>query len=122
MFLYEAGTKNLKYTFMHTMNYQGNPDTITIMDHKIKYDMVVNTLPRVEVKGITIQRGMHNHIPADCPQGKLQVRINGPTKQQTVKMRVMQAGKTETLNVQELGIDQRYLVGKYDVEILTLPR
>lgn len=122
VFLYEAGTKKLKYTFMHTMNVHGNPDTITIMDHKLKYDLVVNTLPRVEKKGISLKRGIHNHIPADCPQGILQVRIQGPTKQQTVKVRVMQDGKTETLNVQELNDDQRYLVGKYDLEILTLPR
>ncbi len=122
LFLYEAGTKNLKYTFMHTMNYQGNPDTITIMDHTLKYDLVVNTLPRVEKKGIIIRRGTHNHIPADCPQGMLQVRILGPTKQQTVKMRVMQKGSGKTLNVQELDVDQKYIVGEYDVEVLTLPR
>ena len=122
LFLYEAGTKNLKYTFTHTMNYQGNPDTITVIDPKLKYDLVVNTLPKVEKKGITIKRGMHNHIPVDCPQGMLQVRIQGPSKQQVVKVRVTQKGSPVTLNVQEIGIDQRYLVGEYDIEILTLPR
>ena len=54
MFLYEAGTKNLLYTFVHTINRYGNPDTL-IIDPKYKYDLVVNTLPKIEKKNITIQ-------------------------------------------------------------------
>lgn len=122
VFLYEAGTKNLKYTFMHTLNFKDNPDTISIIDPTMKYDMVVNTLPRVETKNITIRRNAHNIIPADCPQGKLVTRIKGPTKTSNVKIRVSQAGKSITLNVQDLDQVQNYIVGKYDLEILTLPR
>lgn len=122
VFLYEAGTKNLKYTFMHTLNFKGNPDTITIIDPEMKYDMVVNTLPKVEKKNITILKNQHNIIPADCPQGVLITRIKGPTKKQDVKVRVSQNGQSVTLNVQDAGQIQHYLVGKYDLEILTLPR
>jgi nucleoside-diphosphate-sugar epimerase len=43
MFLYEAGTKNLKYTFVHTINRYGNPDTLVISPD-FKYDLVVNTM------------------------------------------------------------------------------
>jgi len=122
VFLYEAGTKNLKYTFMHTMNAYNNPDTITIIDPNIKYDVIVNTIPQVEVKNISIQKGTHNYIKAYCPQGKLIVRIKGPTKKTGVKVIVRQNGKAITLNVQEMQEIQRYIVGNYDVEILTLPR
>lgn len=122
VFLYEAGTKNLKYTFMHTLNIKGNPDTIVVIDPTMKYDMVVNTLPRVEVKGITIYKGMHNTIIADCPQGMLSIRIKGPTKTENVWIRVTQNGVTTTLNVQTISDIQNYIVGIYDLEILTLPR
>ncbi|MBK9192191.1 MAG: VWA domain-containing protein [Crocinitomicaceae bacterium] len=122
VFLYEAGTKNLKYTFMHTLNVKNNPDTIVVIDPKLKYDVVVNTLPKVEVKGISIIKGTHNIIPADCPQGKLQVRIKGPTKTENVNVRVMQNGQSVTLNVQSVNDLQNYIVGTYDLEILTLPR
>lgn len=122
VFLYEAGTKNLKYTFMHTLNIKGNPDTIVIIDPAMKYDMLVNTLPRVEVKGITIYKGTHNTIKADCPQGMLSVRIKGPTKTESVSVRVMQNGQPVTLNVQSISEIQNYIVGTYDLEILTLPR
>lgn len=122
VFLYEAGTQNLKYTFMHTLNYRGNPDTITIIDPTMRYDMVVNTLPQVVKKDITIKQFQHNTIPVDCPQGMLVARIKGPTKRSDVKVRVSQQGKSVTLNVQDLNQIQNYIVGTYDLEILTLPR
>ena len=122
VFLYEAGTKNLKHTFMHTLNIKGNPDTIVVIDPAMKYDMVVNTLPRVEVKGITIYKGMHNTIKADCPQGSLTIRIKGQTKTENVWVRITQNGQTTTLNVQTISDIQNYIVGTYDLEILTLPR
>ncbi len=122
VFLYEAGTKNLKYTFMHTLNQKGNPDTITVIDPDLKYDMVVNTLPRVETKNISIYRGQHNTIEADCPQGSIIARIKGPTKSPSVKVRITQKGESVTLNIQEMNEVQNYIVGTYDIEILTLPR
>lgn len=122
VFLYKAGTKELKYTFMHTLNGHGNPDTITIIDPEMKYDMVVNTVPRVEVKDITIQKGIHNHIKAYTPQGKLSVKIKGRTKRNEVKVIVRQDGKSRTLNVQDMKEVQQYIIGKYDIEVLTLPR
>jgi Ca-activated chloride channel family protein len=122
VFLYKAGTKELRYTFMHTLNTDGNPDTITIIDPEMKYDMVVNTLPRVEVKDITIKKGMHNHIKAYTPQGKLSVKIKGRTKKNEVKVILRQDGKSRTLNVQDMKEVQQYIIGKYDVEVLTLPR
>jgi Ca-activated chloride channel family protein len=122
VFLYQAGTKNLKYTFMHTLNFKGQPDTIVIIDPEMKYDMVVNTLPRVVVKDLKLFKGQHNILPADCPQGKLKIRIKGVTKTKDVKVRISQGGKEATLNVQDIDEVQQYLVGTYDLEILTLPR
>lgn len=120
LFLYEAGTKNLKYTFTHTLNRAGLPDTL-ILDPSLSYDLVVNTLPKIEKKGIVIQRHKHNTIQFDAPQGFIQL------KNKTVglfhqNMRVMQKGKTETLNEQVLNSKQKYLIGTYDVEVFTLPR
>ncbi len=122
VFFYEAGTTNLKYTFMHTMNYKGNPDTLTIINPDLKYDVVINTLPQVVVKNVSIQKGTHNHIDAYCPQGSLIIKIKGPTKTNQVKVIVRQNGVARTLNVQEMQEIQKYIVGKYDVEVLTLPR
>lgn len=121
MFLYEAGTTNLKYTFTHTINRFGNPDTL-IIDPAIKYDLVVNTTPRVEKKNISIQRNIHNTIEVDAPQGYIRLRYLNAAKPYQVDARIMKADNPATLNVQKIDTKDKYLVGTYMVEILTLPR
>jgi len=121
MFLYEAGTNRLVYTFMHTLNRQGNPDTV-IIDPNLKYDLLVNTIPKVEVKNIVLKKNTHNIITATTPQGNIRVRFTNATKTYFVSARVSQPGKPLTLNVQQVGIPEKYIVGKYEVEVLTLPR
>jgi Ca-activated chloride channel family protein len=121
MFLYEAGTNNLKYTFVHTINKFGNPDTL-IIDPKFKYDLVVNTIPKLEKKDIIIYKNIHNTIVLDAPQGFIKLKHSNATKPYPLSCRVMQNGKCETINVQQSNQTDKYIVGKYDVEILTLPR
>ena len=121
MFLYEAGTKNLKYTFVHTINRYGNPDTL-VLDPNIKYDLVVNTIPKVEKKNISITKNTHNTIVVDAPQGFIKVRFVNATKPYQIDSRIMLKGNPSTLNVQKLNVSDKYITGKYDVEVLTLPR
>lgn len=121
MFLYEAGTTKLKYTFTHTINRFGNPDTL-ILDPQFKYDLVVNTIPRVELKNISIKRNIHNTINVDAGQGNIKVRFLDATKPYQIDFRVMQSGKPQTLNVQKVNSTEKYLIGTYDIEILTTPR
>lgn len=121
MFLYEAGTNNLKYTFVHTMNRYNVPDTL-ILDPELKYDLVVNTTPRVEKKNISIEKYTHNTIEVDAGQGDLKLRFINAAKPYQIDARITQQGEHQTLNTQKIGETDRYLVGWYDVEILTLPR
>jgi Ca-activated chloride channel family protein len=121
LFLYESGTENLKYTFVHTINRFGNPDTL-IIDPSIKYDLVVNTLPKIEKKNIVLQRNIHNTISVDAPQGFIKVRYINAAKQYNLEARIMQKDNPTTINVQKVNNTDKYLVGKYDLEILTLPR
>ncbi|MCR9171654.1 MAG: VWA domain-containing protein [bacterium] len=121
MFLYEAGTTDLKYTYTHTLNRKGNPDTL-ILDPELKYDLVVNTTPRVELKDITIEKFKHNTINVEAGQGEIQFRFTNANKPYQIDARISQQGKPQTLNTQKIGETDKYLVGWYDVEILTLPR
>lgn len=121
LFLYQAGTKTLKYTFTHTLNRFGNPDTL-IMDPKFKYDLVVNTLPKIEKTGIIIKRNIHNTIVVDAPQGYINIRFQNASKPYQVETRVMQENSDATINVQRMNTSDKYIVGKYKLEILTLPR
>ena len=121
MFLYEAGTKKLKYSFTHTLNRYGNPDTL-IVDPAFKYDLVVNTLPKIEKKDIIIKRFKHNTIEVDAAQGFLKYYSTNKNENNNASMRIMLKGQTTTLNSQEMNSTQKYLIGSYDIEIFTLPR
>lgn len=121
MTFYEAGTRKVKYNYLHTINHRGNPDTL-VLDPEIKYDLVVHTIPPVEKKNIVVEKGKHNVIPLDAPQGFLKLDIDGSENKYYPTTIVRQNGDMKTLNVQEFGKTEKYIVGKYDLEVLTLPR
>lgn len=121
MSFYDAETGKLEYNFVHTMNDRGLPDTLSIEPTK-KYNLVIHTKPQVEVDNIELIMGRHNIIPVDVPQGSLQLIMNTPTGYDGLKCVMRQAGQSYTFNVQDVNTTIKYLIGKYDIEILTLPR
>ena len=106
---------------LHTLNFRGLPDTLYNLDPLIEYDMVVHTIPPVKVKGFKVHPGKHNIIAADTPQGSLTLMVGGST-QVIYKAIVRHKGKMETLNTHNFGHTERYLVGRYDLEVLSIPR
>jgi len=121
MFFYEAGTDKLKYTFVHTLNRLGNPDTIFI-DPTISYDIVVNTIPAVSKKAVTLVKHTHNIITIPAPQGSLVLSSVKSVFAPNFEMRVSPKGDAKTLWNQYYNQKIKYITGKYDVEILTIPR
>jgi Ca-activated chloride channel homolog len=122
MSFYDQKTQELKYTFMHTLDRQNLPDTMWI-DPLSKYTLVVHTTPQVIKKDIELKPGEHNTITLDAPQGGLEFRILGAGNSYTdIKCVIRKKGKVETLNAQRMNSEDTYLVGTYDIEILSLPR
>jgi Ca-activated chloride channel family protein len=121
MTFYDAQTKKIKYNYLHTINHRGNPDTL-VLDPNLIYDLTVHTIPPIEKHNITITKGKHNAIPVDAPQGFLKLEIEGPISKYYPTTIVRKSGDMQTLNVLDFGKTEKYIVGKYDLEILTLPR
>ncbi len=121
MFFYEAGTANLKYTFVHTLNRFGNPDTL-YLDPAIAYDLKVNTTPTLLKTGITLKKHVHNTISVSAPQGFIRLTSMKSNFNPRFEMRVMPKGDSKTLLAQFYNDVYKYLTGTYEVEILTIPR
>jgi Ca-activated chloride channel family protein len=119
--LYDSKSGRIVYNFVHTLNHKDNPDTLNL-DNFITYKLKVHTIPPVEKDDITITPGRHNVIAVDAPQGSLLVKINGRNQYGNLKCIVRKSNEMQTLNIQDAGRQIRYLTGKYDLEILTLPR
>lgn len=121
MTFYDQKTGDVKYNYLHTFNHRGNPDTL-ILDPEITYRMVVHTIPPQVKNDIVLQKGRHNIIPLDAPQGTLILQTETQNIYKSLSYIVRKSGDGKTLNVQEFGNTEKYIVGKYDLEILTLPR
>ena len=119
MTFYNNRTGAVVYNYIHTMNAYGVPDTL-VFDPFTTYDMVVHTIPPVRVDSIKMIVGKHLTIPAYVPQGSLIVKSSDNMVKP--KIVVHQDLKKEIINVQDINKSEKYLVGKYDIEILTLPR
>jgi Ca-activated chloride channel family protein len=120
MTLYEAHSGKVKYNFYHTMNFKGLPDTLSI-DPAVKYNIQVHTLPEVWKENIEITAGQHNTIPIETPQGSIELKLlEGRVRD--LKFIVREEGECDVVNVQNFKDRVKYLVGTYDIEVLTLPK
>jgi len=121
MTFYDAHTGKERYQLVHTMNHRGVPDTLSI-DALSSYRIKVHTTPPVKKDSIDLIPGIHNIVAIDAAQGDLKLEVQGKNEYEKLEAIVRQAGNMETLKIQNFDGKQRYLIGKYDLEILCLPR
>ncbi|MCD4724541.1 MAG: VWA domain-containing protein [Bacteroidales bacterium] len=122
MTFYDHVSGQVKYNFIQTLNSKGVPDTL-LVDPLVTYDVVVHTLPPVRVDSIKITPGQHTIIPVVTPQGRLRLKMEGTSlSSRNLQAIVRQNGKMETINVQQFGQTENYIIGDYSLEILCLPR
>lgn len=123
MTFYDVNKKQYVYNYIHTQNYIGNPDTLYIDDYPT-YKVVAHTIPPTESKEVKLTVGKHTLIPIDAPQGFLQINraVGVYNYNEKIKCVVRKGGDMQTINVQQLNTTEKYIVGAYDLEILTLPR
>jgi Ca-activated chloride channel homolog len=124
MTFYDVKSNSYKYNYIHTLNYKENPDTLYLDDFP-SYKVIAHTIPVVESKEFKLSPGKHTVIPLDVPQGYLAVKRPEGMYNYNEKVKCIvrkSGGDMQTLNVQLLNATEKYLTGKYDLEILTLPR
>lgn len=122
MTFYEQHEGSMVHNFVHTMNSRGNPDTLALEPVHM-YRIVAHTIPPKEEDSVIITAGKHTIIGIPAPQGDLTFKMQGVNPENNqLPVIVREAGSMNTLNVQLFSEKQKYIVGKYDLEILTVPR
>jgi Ca-activated chloride channel family protein len=121
MTFYDQYSGVIKYNFIHTLNTKGNPDTLVI-DPLPVYKIVVHTTPPVSKDSIILTPGKHTTVGIDAPQGYLYLKFDNPAEFKKPTAIIRLHSDMKTLDVQEFHSTEKYLVGKYDIEVLTLPR
>ncbi|MDR1973061.1 MAG: VWA domain-containing protein [Bacteroidales bacterium] len=120
MTFYDHVSGHVVYNYVHTLNYRGTPDTVTLDPLRV-YDLEVQTIPPVRKNSIVVNTGLHNIIAVSVPQGMLQIKMSG-SRASKIPCVIRCADSNSILNVQYLNETRKYLTGLYDVEILSLPR
>lgn len=124
MTFYNTATGNYVYNYMHTLNQKGNPDTLYLDDFP-NYKVIAHTIPPTESKEVKLSQGKHTIIPIDAPQGFLELKrpMGVYNFNEKIKSIVRKSNSNmQTLNVQQMNTSEKYIIGSYDLEILTLPR
>jgi Ca-activated chloride channel family protein len=121
MTFYDAASGKMKNNIIHTINYRGNPDTL-YLDPLVTYKIVIHTLPPIIIDSAWVTAGKHTIIAASAPQGYLELKSLGRIEYSNLQAIVRENDRMETLNYQKINEKEKYIVGKYDIEIPTLPR
>jgi Ca-activated chloride channel homolog len=115
-------TGDIAYNYVHTLNSKGHPDTLYV-DHLVDYKILINTVPKTVIDSVKLIEGKHTTVSAECPQGSLMVKLMGSSKSDfNPSIIINNEGYDGILNVQYLNENVKYLTGKYDITILTLPK
>jgi Ca-activated chloride channel family protein len=120
MTFYDSKTGVIKYNYIHTMNNRGNPDTLPL-DPLSTYKLVVHTIPPVSKDSIELTPGKHTLIAIDAPQGYLNLKANGTNDYKDLKYIIRKNKEMNTLLVSDADKLEKLIVGKYDLEVLSLP-
>lgn len=124
MLFFDKYTRNAAYTFYHQLNAAGKPDSLNI-DPITDYDLKIYSLPETIKKGIALNPNAHNIVKQAVVEGSLEVNILGNTLNNNLNNQIkclLKKSDGSLFHVQELNSTEKYLAGKYDVELLTLPR
>ena len=121
---YNSKTGQYVYNFIHTLNQVNQPDTLYLDDFPV-YQVVAHTIPPVMIENVKLQHGKHTTISMETPQGFLEVKRPDGIYNFNQKVRIMitkSMSDNQTLHVQQMNSLEKYIVGIYNLEILTLPR
>ncbi|MBT3648113.1 MAG: VWA domain-containing protein [Flavobacteriales bacterium] len=122
MTFYDRNNGETIHNYVHTMNVKGNPDTLAL-DPVHTYRVVAHTIPPRSNDSASITPGTHTIIGINTPQGDLEFKMPGSNRElNNLKVIVRKSGEMNTLNIQSFDETIRYITGKYDLEILTIPR
>jgi Ca-activated chloride channel family protein len=124
MTFYNTNSGAYEYNYIHTLNSKSNPDTLYLNDFPT-YKVVAHTIPPTESKPVKLSQGKHTIIAIDAPQGFIELKrpMGVYNYNEKIKSIVRQSNSNlQTLNVQQMNTTEKYIVGNYDLEVLTLPR
>ena len=114
-------TGTVWYNLEHTLTSEKVPDRFVIEASPV-YNLKIHTIPPIVKKNIELTPGENNIVEVKAPQGDLQIRMDGSMGYKDLKCLIYSQKTGRLIHVQDINSKVKYLVGTYDIEVLTLPR
>lgn len=122
MTFYDNSNGFIRYNFVHSVIKPSEPD-ILFIDPLVTYRIKVHTMPPVFSDTVILEPGKHTIVRVNVPQGYLVLeRPFGMSTFSNLQAIVRRQNDMNTLNTQLVNDKFKYICGKYDLEIFTLPR
>jgi len=121
MTFYDAYSGQVLYNFIHTLDKNGNPDTL-FLDPTGTYNLTVHTTPTLHKKGIELNPGTHNIIGLRANKGDLTLKEKNKRGNSQARCVVRKAKSHAFVNVQDFNKTRDYLNDDYELDIFTFPR
>jgi Ca-activated chloride channel family protein len=120
---YDAQTGAARFATNYSINEKFMPDTLTV-DPLVSYDITFFTKPETVIRGKQFAAGRTSRMNVMISQGRL--RLTHEQKRTSLAtpsypILVHKHGESSVLNVQQMGEQQSYLTGTYDLDVLTVP-
>lgn len=120
---YDHQTHAVKYTNIYHYSPEDAVDTLDI-DPLLRYDITFFTHPPITLLNRQFKGGKHSQVEVKAPQGKLKVRLKSGRiqfQQPSYPVIVRQHDSTQILSCQALDESQDYRIGRYDIDVMSLP-
>jgi Ca-activated chloride channel family protein len=121
MTFYAEPDGRMMYNYYHTLNDRGEPDTL-YADPVLDYTLQIHSNPPLIKTGVELVPNAYNIVEMPAARGRLNLAVSGASFGKNITCLVYRGGTREIVNVQPFNSAVHYLVGQYDLEILTLPR
>ena len=109
-------------TTLYAVDPSLRPDTL-LLDPLVSYDVNLFTRPPLVLRNVSFRDTSVATLRLVANEGNLRVRYRGRVApgQALPDVLVKPAGTANTAGTQPVGETERYLEGRYDIEVLTLP-
>ncbi|NLA25164.1 MAG: VWA domain-containing protein [Bacteroidales bacterium] len=122
MSFHDNQSGNIRYTYMHTMGQNSQPDTVHL-DVLSVYDLKVHTVPPVYLDTLIVEANKLNVFNVPTPQGSLKINIPGNNPDYSnIKCIISKPALPGTIFVIDSNKEQSLITGLYNLELLTIPR
>lgn len=120
-FSFENLTYRLEMTdYVHSLDESKRTDTMEVLSSG-QYRLTTHTFPPLMLKDFELNHQEHNVITVDAQEGNLKIEAVDGRGFAYYDVIVRDAETGQTVNVQQVGENRRYLTGTYDVEITSRP-